>query len=293
MKNRFPLLNLKRALTADWSFTKLRNSGLAFAVAFTIFATGCSKEVATITPKKKLADVATLSKQIAAHPISLFGLGTAGNFAILSKAGVTATAGSTVIGNVGVGPIASTAITGFGLVSDPSSEFSTSAIVTKGRIFGPDYAAPTPSIITKAVADMEAAFELNSANGNSTRIPADLSGVTLFPGTYYIPAAYMSAGGTLTLDGLGDEGAQFIFQTESSLTLGANTSIVCTDSATPENILWVVGSAATFGTNVNFAGTILAKTAVTLNTDDIIHGQIFAQTAVTMTGSHIESPVSW
>ena len=45
-------------------------------------------------------------------------LGSAGNFVILAKSGVTTTGTTSIVGDVGVSPIAATAITGFGLVMD-------------------------------------------------------------------------------------------------------------------------------------------------------------------------------
>jgi len=50
-------------------------------------------------------------------------LGTAANFAILSKTGVTTTPGSYIDGHMGTSPIAETAITGFGLVRDSTNTF--------------------------------------------------------------------------------------------------------------------------------------------------------------------------
>src|ERR1035441_665588 len=47
------------------------------------------------------------------HGPSLVPLLTAGNFRILSKAGISNTSGATVTGNIAVSPIAHTAITGF------------------------------------------------------------------------------------------------------------------------------------------------------------------------------------
>lgn len=290
MKNKYAFSSSKKLVSKGMSLAALRNSGLTFAVAFTLLATGCSKD--TPVMKKSQLEVFNKSASQIAQASGTFNLGTAGAFTILSEAGVTATAGSKVTGNVGVGPIASTAITGFGLVSDLSNRYSTSEIVEgNGRIYAPDYAAPTPSNIAKAVSDMEGAFESNSKPVRLAQdlTGQDLSGLTLSGGTYTFAAASMlSAGGTLTLDAQDNENAKFVFQIGSSLTLGEGTRITLINGAQAKNILWVVGSAATFGTDVKFKGTILAKTAVTLNTKDVIVGRVFAQTAVTMTGSTVK-----
>ena len=74
-------------------------------------------------------------------------LGTAGNFAILTKSGVSTTGVTSVTGDIGTSPIASTAITGFGLILDPTTTFSTSAQVT-GKVYAASYTSPTPSKMT-------------------------------------------------------------------------------------------------------------------------------------------------
>jgi len=57
-------------------------------------------------------------------------LGTAGNFAILAKAGISTVPASAITGDIGVSPIASGAITGFGLIAEGST-MSTSTQVTR------------------------------------------------------------------------------------------------------------------------------------------------------------------
>ena len=70
-------------------------------------------------------------------------LGTAGDFAILAKSGVSTVPASAITGDVGVSPAAATYITGFSLTMDTTNEFATSAQVT-GKLYSSDYAAPTP-----------------------------------------------------------------------------------------------------------------------------------------------------
>jgi len=84
-------------------------------------------------------------------------LGTAGNYVILTKSGISTVPGSTITGNIGVSPINSTAITGFSLMLTAGSSFATSAQVT-GDVYAPDYAAPTPANLTTAIGDMQTAY---------------------------------------------------------------------------------------------------------------------------------------
>src|ERR1035437_7183692 len=64
-------------------------------------------------------------------------LGSAGSFVILSEAGISTTGDTTIVGNMGVSPIDATVITGFGLIMDPSGQFSTSTLVV-GKVYAAD-----------------------------------------------------------------------------------------------------------------------------------------------------------
>ena len=69
-------------------------------------------------------------------------LGTAGDFVILTKSGVSTTGTTTVTGNVGTSPIAATAMTRFGLVLDSTKTFSTSFLVVN-KMYALDYTVTT------------------------------------------------------------------------------------------------------------------------------------------------------
>jgi hypothetical protein len=101
-------------------------------------------------------------------------LGTAANYVILSKSGISTVPVSAVTGNLGVSPAAATAITGFSLTADASNVFSTSPQVT-GRLFAANYARPTPSNLTTAVLDMETAYTA-AAGSNLTDAASRSSG---------------------------------------------------------------------------------------------------------------------
>ena len=47
---------------------------------------------------------------------SAVNLGSAGNFVVLAKSGISTTGSTAITGDIGVSPIAATAITGFGLI---------------------------------------------------------------------------------------------------------------------------------------------------------------------------------
>ncbi len=121
----------------------------------------------------------------AAAATSAVDLGTAGDFVILSKAGIDTVPTSAITGDMGVSPAAATYITGFDLILDSSGQWSTSAQVT-GKIYGVTYAVPTPAKLTTAISDMETAY--NDAAGRAPDFielySGDISGQTLVPGVY-------------------------------------------------------------------------------------------------------------
>ena len=113
-----------------------------------VFTVGCSKDSSNPTP-----DPAVSSSQLAVRPLSRdidfapVNLRTAGNFTILSATGISTTGVTSIVGNIGVSPIAATAITGFGLIMDASGQFSHTPIVI-GKVYAAKYTAPTPSNMT-------------------------------------------------------------------------------------------------------------------------------------------------
>src|SRR5690606_17826214 len=89
-------------------------------------------------------------------------LGLAKNYAILAKSGISTTGTTAITGHLGVSPITSTAITGFGLILSYDGTYSTSNLVT-GRVYASNYTTPTPENLGTAVRNMETAF--TTANG--------------------------------------------------------------------------------------------------------------------------------
>jgi hypothetical protein len=90
----------------------------------------------------------------AGNPVNL---GTAKNYAILAESGISTVPTSAITGNLGISPAAATFITGFSLIANSTNVFSTSPQVT-GKVYAADYAVPTPSVLTTAIADMQLAF---------------------------------------------------------------------------------------------------------------------------------------
>jgi len=210
-------------------------------------------------------------------------LGKASSFAILTKSGVTNVPTSSITGDMGVSPIAATAITGFSLVADKTNTFSTSTQVT-GKIYAANYASPTPANLTTAVANMQTAY--TDAAGRKlpdfTELYAgDLSNKTLTPGLYKWSTGVL-INNKVTLKGGPND--VFIFQIAGNLTLGSGTNVVLSGGVQAKNIFWQVagGAGVEIGTTAHMEGTILAKTAIHLRTGASLNGRALAQTAVTL-----------
>ncbi|KAJ6566625.1 hypothetical protein B0H19DRAFT_1257823 [Mycena capillaripes] len=208
-------------------------------------------------------------------------LGTAGNFAILAKTGVSTVPDSAVGGNVGVSPATISSVTGFSLVQDVSTQFWTSTQVN-GRVMGATDGLPTPGLLTVAVLDMQTAFTdaMNRPAPDFIELKAGLiGGSILTPGLYKWSTGVSIATGISIAGGPADT---WIFQISGTLEQAANVQITLVGGALSQNIVWVVGSTVTVGANGIFEGNILAQTDVVIGTSAIDHGCIYAQTDVAL-----------
>jgi len=226
-----------------------------------------------------LAGTSVASATVAVGPAPV-DLGTAGHYVILSKAGVSTTGATHITGSIGVSPIASTAITGFGLVRSSLGTYSTSALVT-GRIYAANYAPPTPLAESRAVSFMQTAY--NNAAGRTAGVTelgaGNIGGRTLAPGVYkwstglIIPTDVTLSGGTNDV---------WIFEIAQTLSIASAKRVILKGGAQAQNIFWQVAGATTLGTYSKFYGTILDKTNIAVKTGAAIHGRLLAQTAVTL-----------
>jgi hypothetical protein len=218
-------------------------------------------------------------------------LGSAGDFSILTKSGISTTGITSVDGDIGVSPAAASAITGFGLIMDTNNQSSHTPIVT-GKVYAADYSAPTPAKMTTAVADMETAF--TTANGLTTPAPVvglyagDISGRILPPGLYKWSTGVLITNAGVTLAGGPND--TWVLQIAQDLTVNSSAIVHLIGGAQAKNITWVVSGQATLGTNANFSGTILSKTLISLNTGAVVTGKLLAQTAVTLNASTVKKP---
>lgn len=216
-------------------------------------------------------------------------LGTAANYAILAKAGVSTTGTTMVTGDIGLSPASRTELTGFSETMDVSNEWSTSAYVT-GKLYAADYADPTPATLTTAISDMETAYT-NAAglsNPDYTNLGAgEIGGLTLEPGLYKWGTG-VSIATDVTI--WGSDTATWVFQIEEDLVVANGVKVTLAGGALAENIVWQVGSHASLGTTSHFEGTLLTSTNIPASTGASVNGRLMAQTAVTLDANAITQP---
>ncbi len=203
-------------------------------------------------------------------------LGTTSSFAVLAGSTITNTGNSTINGDVGgdVGLYPGTVFTGQANVS----------------VSGTVHLADTVAKLAKD--DLVIAYD--DANGRLpvSRIPTELGGTTLTPGTYDSADGTFQITGTLTLDAQGDPDGVFVFKTASTLITAANSRVNLINSARFCRTFWPVGSSATLGTNSHFVGHIFAMTSITANTGATVQGQLLARNgAVTLDNNTITNGI--
>lgn len=212
---------------------------------------------------------------VAGAPEAPVDLGSAGNFTVLAKSGITDVYRSTINGDVGVSPITGAALH---LRCDEVT----------GTIYTANAAGPLPcrvtdpTRLTAAVGDMETAY--NDAAGRTLPDATNLGGghiggLTLAPGLYKW-TSNVSIADDLTLAGGPDD--VFILQIAGTLRQASAKNVILSGGAQAKNVFWASAGAVTLGTDSHFEGTILSKTMIAMNTRSTINGGLFAQTAVTL-----------
>ena len=173
-------------------------------------------------------------------------LGAAGNYVIVAKTAINNSSTSSVTGDLGLSPAATSYITGFALTN--ATGYATSILVT-GKIYAADMAAPTPVNMTTAVNNMVTAY--NDAAGRPspdfTELgTGNLGGKTLIPGLYKW-SGNVTIPSDVTLEG--GANAVWIFQIAGNLTMSSAMKINLSGGAQAKNIFWQVAGQATFWNN--------------------------------------------
>ena len=237
---------------------------------------------------------AVIATVVATDPVLL---GGAADFTILTKTGISTAPTSTVTGDIGVSPIAASAITGFDLTAYPSNVYSTSVQI-KGRVYAANYAIPTPSLLTKAIGDMETAYTDAAGRALSSKSTLNIqsgliSGTTFGRGVYKWGSDVMFSS-DIYITGSSED--IFIFQTTGNLVVGSGANIFLVEGVRgggmpkASNIVWQVAGYLSAGTTAHLEGTFLVKTHAVFQTGSSLNGRILSQTACTLDSATITQP---
>jgi hypothetical protein len=211
-------------------------------------------------------------------------LGTASSYTILAKSGISTVPTSAITGNIGVSPIASTAITSFALNLDwTTGQFSTASQIL-GQAHAVNYGGNVAAELTVAVVDMQAAYTdtASRTTADSSRINllnGFIGGKTLTPGVYTF-TKNTRINSDITFEGGAED--VFIIQTTGILTLAANRKMLLSSGVQAKNIFWQVARNAKIGAGASMQGVLLVFTDVLLKTGSSLIGSIMAQTAVNL-----------
>lgn len=230
-----------------------------------------------------IASTFLLFSAIAGRADQLMVLGTADSFAVLGASTVTNTGSTVLSGNLGVYPGSS--ITGF----PPGTVINGTTHISDG-------------VAMKAQNDALTGYNFLSGLAPTQNLTGmDLGGKTLTPGVYFF-ASSAQLTGPLTLDFLGMNDADIVFQIGSTLTTASGSTVNVVNLGANDNVFYQVGSSATLGTGTMFEGDILANTSITLTTGVTIscgsaialHGAVTLDTNVvnncSTTGSDVGGP---
>jgi hypothetical protein len=223
---------------------------------------------------------------------SAVGLGAAENYAILAKTGISTVPDSVITGNIGVSPIAATAITGFDLSLDTTGLLSTSTqlFVNGNKVHAASYGGQTAVDLTTAVSSMETAYTDAAGRLNTDAAKLNLGGgilggdfggdgYELTPGVYTFGTSVTIAG-NIHFKGTADD--IFIIQIEKDLMQAANYQVILEDGALAENIFWQVAGEVVVKAGAHMEGVLLVKTAVTFETGSSLNGRVLTQTACSL-----------
>ena len=213
-------------------------------------------------------------------------LGSAGNYVILAKTGVSTAPTSDITGHVGLSPAAESYMTGFSQTG--ATGYSTSDQVT-GKLYAADMVSPTSSNLTTAVADMQTAYNFAAGRTEPDKLnllSGAIGGQNLVPGLYKWTSS-VNITSAITISGSATD--TWIFQVDGDLDLASATSMILV-GALPENIVWQVAGTVTMGTTSHFEGVVLCKTNVAMLANSTMKGRLLAQTSIALDKATVTQP---
>ena len=235
----------------------------------------------------------TTGTAAAAGPAAV-NLRTAGDFVILTKAGITNVPTSAITGNIGASPITAAAMDNVTCIEMATGTIygANAAYTGSGDVTCFAGGSVDNTLVANAVLDMGTAYAdaAGRTTPDFTELGAgDISGLTLVPGLYkWGTGVLISTDVTLS----GGPNDVWIFQIAGDITQASGTIIHLAGGALARNVFWQVagGTGVAIGTTAVFEGVILAEKAINLNTGATVNGRLLAQTEVTLIQNTVTQP---
>lgn len=200
-------------------------------------------------------------------------LGAAGseiNGDVLAGTYLTTGASAVINGNTASATIttlgASASVTG-------SLQSGTSIVYGAGATAGSDSVSPVTTITAVQAAALAGQSALNAMPTTTVLAPGNIAtDVTFTAGVYKVTGLKsVTAGKTITLQGDGSPGAEFIFNIGSYLSFGADVKVVVVNS--PNAIVyWNAGGYVSIGAGADIVGTVMAHTYVSTGAYSVVRG---------------------
>jgi hypothetical protein len=220
-------------------------------------------------------------------------LGIAGDFAILTKTGVTNVHASAITGNVGASPITAAAMDNVNCIEMTGIIYGSDVGYTgNGDISCFKGTAPDNTLVANAVLDMGTAY--TDAAGRKTPYKTDLGagkigGLTLTPGLYKWGTSVLIDTDVTLSGGANDV---WIFQIAGNLTQETATHVYLDGDAQAKNVFWQVGGVdgVTLNTDAAFNGIVMAEKTIAVRTGATVNGRLLSQTEVTLQQNTVTQP---
>ncbi len=148
--------------------------------------------------------------------------------------------------------------------------------------------AQLTSLAQQAVTALVGNIDPRPCDTDYTSVVGGLTGdITLYPGVTCMNSftSDVLLNGHITLDARGNPNAFFIIRGNLTLTVADAAQVVLKNGAEACGVFWRIAKQVTIGKTVQFYGTVIAGSAVVMNTGSTLVGRALAQTA----GVHLDA----
>jgi hypothetical protein len=276
------------------SFTPADPAGFAINKTFSVILKGGPSGIRDLAGNPLAADLNWTFSTATQACASAFNLRSAATFAIISGAtgitnGGTLTSMNGNAGSTGV-------CIGVSGLHDATRSY-TESVANMGVVNGTIYCGPPApgtvaslAVATKAHDDAQTSYTALAATPAGTDPGAgELGTLTLVPGTYTAAlGSFKITTGDLILDGQGDTNATWVFQANTTLTVGLPATpirVITINGARARNVFWQVGTTARIEDRSVLTGTLISNGAISISTAGRVEPTNMNGRAISLTSS--------